>query len=130
MSKLLLWTANNFQYVFCTFQVTHSPSAPAASSSTSKDYLTIHNTRQATLILRSTTETVEDEIDFEAPEDAVINIKPKAMKRLRELREKEAKESLVLRMGVRNGGCSGLSYVMDFSTEDDIEEDDAVDLDE
>merc|ERR1740139_712376 len=35
--------------------------------------------------------------------------------------------SLILRMGVRNGGCSGLSYVMDFSTEDDVKEDDEVD---
>jgi len=34
---------------------------------------------------------------------------------------------LVLRMGVRNGGCSGLSYVMDFSTSDDIAEEDEVD---
>jgi iron-sulfur cluster assembly protein len=49
------------------------------------------------------------------------------MKRLRELREKQESDSLVLRMGVRNGGCSGLSYIMDFSTEDDIQEDDAVD---
>lgn len=34
---------------------------------------------------------------------------------------------LILRMGVRNGGCSGLSYVMDFSTEDDKKDDDEVD---
>lgn len=72
-------------------------------------------------------DTVEEAIDYEHPEDAVIQIKPKAMKRLRELREKEKKDSLVLRMGVRNGGCSGLSYVMDFSTEEAIQEDDAVD---
>merc|ERR1712046_161920 len=58
---------------------------------------------------------------------AVVNIKPKAMRRLRELKEKEKADTLILRMGVRNGGCSGLSYVMDFSTEDAIKEDDAVD---
>lgn len=75
----------------------------------------------------SPTETVEEEVDYEVPEDAVVVIKPKAMKRLRELREKESKDGLILRMGVRNGGCSGLSYVMDFSTEDAIEEDDAID---
>lgn len=72
----------------------------------------------------------EDEIiDYEVPEDAVINIKPKAMKRLRELREKQKDQDafMVLRMGVRNGGCSGLSYVMDFSTEDEIQEDDEID---
>ena len=71
-------------------------------------------------------------IDYETPEDAIINIKPRAMMRLRELREKEQKGKeeevkLVLRMGVRNGGCSGLSYVMDFSSEDSITDDDQVD---
>lgn len=70
---------------------------------------------------------MEDKVDFEQPEDAVIQIKPKAMWRLRELREKEKKDSLILRMGVRNGGCSGLSYVMDFSSEEEIEEDDVID---
>lgn len=80
-----------------------------------------------TRLLSAPADTVEQEIDYQQPEDAVVLIKPKAMKRLRELREKEKKESLVLRMGVRNGGCSGLSYVMDFSKEDEIQEDDAVD---
>lgn len=68
--------------------------------------------------------------DYEVPEDAVIHIKPNAMKRLRELRQQQKlseTESLVLRMGVRSGGCSGMSYVMDFSTSDDIQDDDAVD---
>ena len=71
----------------------------------------------------------EEVVDYEIPEDAVINIKPKAMKRLRELRSKQKDQEafMVLRMGVRNGGCSGLSYVMDFSTEDEIGEDDEVD---
>lgn len=67
---------------------------------------------------------------YEPPEDAIIAIKPKAMARLVELKEKRDEPSssaLVLRMGVRNGGCSGLSYVMDFSTEDDIQEEDEVD---
>lgn len=78
-------------------------------------------------VLFSTSETAPAET--EELEDAVIRIKPKAMNRLRELREKQKDPSttMVLRMGVRNGGCSGLSYVMDFSTEDDIQEDDEVD---
>ena len=49
------------------------------------------------------------------------------MKRLRELKAQQDADVLVLRMGVRNGGCSGLSYVMDFANEDSIEEDDAID---
>ena len=67
--------------------------------------------------------------ETETPEDAVISIKPSAMNRLRELRAKKASadEFLILRMGVRNGGCSGLSYVMDFSTEEEIRDDDQID---
>jgi len=67
-------------------------------------------------------------IDHEEPDDAIIHIAPKAMSRLRELKSKQEESgSLVLRMGVRNGGCSGLSYAMDFSNEDDIGEDDVFD---
>lgn len=83
--------------------------------------------RSTSLLQSAPVESFEQEIDYQQPEDAVILIKPKAMQRLRELREKEKKDSLVLRMGVRNGGCSGLSYVMDFSKEEDIQEDDAID---
>uniref|UniRef100_A0A7S2PCF3 Core domain-containing protein n=1 Tax=Leptocylindrus danicus TaxID=163516 RepID=A0A7S2PCF3_9STRA len=62
-------------------------------------------------------------------DDAVIRIKLTAMDRLMELKAKQSDPSatLVLRMGVRNGGCSGLSYVMDFSSESEIEEEDQVD---
>jgi iron-sulfur cluster assembly 1 len=80
--------------------------------------------------LQQSTDVFEDEVttnDYETPEDAVIQIKPKAMNRLKELRAKQKAETLILRMGVRNGGCSGLSYVMDFSNEDEIQEDDQVD---
>jgi len=45
-------------------------------------------------------------------DDAVIRIKMTAMERLRELKTKQDDPSavMVLKMGVRNGGCSGLSY--------------------
>ena len=69
----------------------------------------------------------EPPIDYDIPEDAVLTLKPNAMKRLRELRDKQPNQALVLRMGVRSGGCSGMSYVMDFSTEDAIQEDDEID---
>jgi iron-sulfur cluster assembly accessory protein len=70
------------------------------------------------------------EIEYEAPDDAVVVIQPNAMKHLVSLRAQQKLadgESLILRMGVRSGGCSGMSYVMDFSTPEDIQEDDAVD---
>lgn len=83
--------------------------------------------RRTILPLYSTSEAPAT--DTEELEDAVIRIKPSAMNRLRELREKQEdpSQTMVLRMGVRNGGCSGLSYVMDFSTLDDIQEDDEID---
>lgn len=80
--------------------------------------------------------SIDGEFDYNAPEDAIISIKPKAMARLIELKQKrdtdpkkpvDPSTPLILRMGVRNGGCSGLSYVMDFSTADAIQEDDEVD---
>jgi iron-sulfur cluster assembly protein len=64
--------------------------------------------------------------DHQEPEDAILHVAPKAMVRLREL-QKQSKEEIVLRMGVRNGGCSGLSYIMDFSSRQEIQEDDQVD---
>jgi len=68
--------------------------------------------------------------DYDIPDEAVIHIKPNAMKRLRELRAQQKlsdSEPLILRMGVRSGGCSGMSYVMDFTTAQEITNDDTVD---
>jgi iron-sulfur cluster assembly accessory protein len=77
--------------------------------------------------------------DYEVPDDAVVVIQPRAMRRLRELRMQQLKKDgngstadsassspyyLVLRMGVRSGGCSGMSYVMDFDTPEGIRADD------
>ena len=38
----------------------------------------------------------------------------------------DAGKPLLLRMGVKSGGCSGMSYVMDFESEDNVRPDDAV----
>lgn len=46
--------------------------------------------------------------------DRIVTIRPKAMDHLVELRRtQDAEKDIYLRMGVRSGGCSGLSYVMD-----------------
>jgi len=91
---------------------------------------TTHTRIRSSLDLSAEPETEaadELEYDYDVPEDAVVIIKPAAMKRLRELRDQRQSETLILRMGVRSGGCSGMSYVMDFSTNDEIQEDDAID---
>lgn len=56
--------------------------------------------------------------DASFAESSVILIKPKAIERLLELKGKQlnAKDALILRLGVRNGGCSGtLHYFLAFS---------------
>ena len=42
------------------------------------------------------------------------------------LKERKGEDTLCLRLGVRAGGCSGMSYVMDFMDEADIGEKDTV----
>ena len=39
---------------------------------------------------------------------------------------KEQGSGKLLRVGVRSGGCSGMSYTMDFVSDDDIQKDDEV----
>lgn len=52
---------------------------------------------------------VEDEVM-----EKIVNIRPKAMDHLQQLRQSQGNEGdIFLRMGVRSGGCSGLSYIMD-----------------
>ncbi|VXD15256.1 conserved hypothetical protein [Planktothrix serta PCC 8927] len=46
-----------------------------------------------------------------------------AIKQVQFLREKQGKD-LCLRVGVRQGGCSGMSYLMDFADPSTIREDD------
>ena len=114
---------------FLSLLVTSTAAFTISTQNNNPCHATMQRDRRTTTIFQqsSSADIVKDEIDYEQPEDAVIQIKPKAMKRLRELRAKEKKDTLILRMGVRNGGCSGLSYVMDFSTEEEIKEDDAID---
>ncbi|MBI4566342.1 MAG: iron-sulfur cluster assembly accessory protein [Planctomycetes bacterium] len=52
---------------------------------------------------------------------AAITITPKAASKLRELIAQEKKDPATtgLRLGVQGGGCSGLSYFMDFDTKHD-----------
>lgn len=48
----------------------------------------------------------------------MITVSEKAKERLSKLREESRmEESFLLRVGVKGGGCSGLSYQMDFDNE-------------
>ena len=53
----------------------------------------------------------EQQQDFQT---ATIIVTKKAVKRLKAVMNSEGKEDHVLRMSVEGGGCSGMSYKMDF----------------
>ncbi|MGD2179634.1 HesB/IscA family protein [Lusitaniella coriacea] len=59
------------------------------------------------------------------PQKQGIQLSPNALKHVLMLRERQGKD-LCLRVGVRNGGCSGMSYMMDFEEPNNIREDDRV----
>ena len=67
------------------------------------------------------TETITENDSVEK----VISISDKAKQHLKFLKQKQATD-LCLRMGVRAGGCSGMSYVMDFISEKDVTSDDHI----
>jgi len=48
------------------------------------------------------------------------------MAQLAHLMDKQGADELHIRMGVRSGGCSGMSYVMDFMEGDQVTEADTV----
>jgi iron-sulfur cluster assembly protein len=74
-------------------------------------------------VLAATTDILPD-TEAEA-EEKVLVITPKAMDHLAFLKSKQ-ESGMILRMGVRAGGCSGMSYVMDFVKEGEITDDDHV----
>jgi hypothetical protein len=62
---------------------------------------------------------------IESEEEKIIIITPKAMAHITDLKAKQNGLGH-LRMGVRSGGCSGMSYIMDFIPEDQILEEDHI----
>ncbi len=54
-----------------------------------------------------------------------IQLSENALKHVMMLRNQQGKD-LCLRVGVRNGGCSGMSYMMDFEEPSKIRDDDEV----
>ena len=51
------------------------------------------------------------------PARPLITVTPLAVTKARELLAKHGKEGHGLRVGVRGGGCSGLTYMLDFENE-------------
>jgi iron-sulfur cluster assembly protein len=55
-----------------------------------------------------------------------IQMTDAALKQVLALRESQGNQDLCLRVGVRQGGCSGMSYTMDFEDSSNINEKDEV----
>ncbi|GKY92287.1 hypothetical protein MPSEU_000199800 [Mayamaea pseudoterrestris] len=120
LTAVLLSVAINLSYAWIP-----SPSASFSRRTFSKLNSSTKNNVETTETMSST--QADPAFDYQVPDDAVVVIQPNAMKRLRELRDKQEANPLILRMGVRSGGCSGMSYVMDFESQESIQEDDVVD---
>ena len=56
-------------------------------------------------------------MDLQIKSSRVVLATESAVRKLKELKEAESTDSSFLRMGVKPGGCSGLSYEMFFDTE-------------
>lgn len=57
---------------------------------------------------------------------AGIQLTESALKHVLQLREQQQNQDLCLRVGVRQGGCSGMSYMMDFEEPGNAGEEDEV----
>ena len=53
--------------------------------------------------------------------DAPVVLTERAIKQVLRQKERLGKQGQYLRLGVRGGGCSGLSYVIDWETDPDDE---------
>jgi iron-sulfur cluster assembly protein len=54
-----------------------------------------------------------------------IRLTPNALEHVKELRDRQNKD-LALRVGVRQGGCSGMSYIMTFEDDRSIQSSDRI----
>jgi iron-sulfur cluster assembly protein len=59
---------------------------------------------------------------------AVLQVTPAAVAQLRKLIEQHNPDAFGIRVGVREGGCNGMTYKMDFATEKDAG-DEEIDVD-
>lgn len=59
--------------------------------------------------------------------DVMITLTDAAVSQIKDMMEAEGEQGLMLRVGVKGGGCSGLSYGMGFDTEQK-EEDEKLDI--
>jgi iron-sulfur cluster assembly protein len=54
---------------------------------------------------------------METSSDAIVTLTENAVRRVKEILREKDNPNLLLRVGVRGGGCSGLSYSLNFAEE-------------
>lgn len=52
----------------------------------------------------------------QARPDEIVQVTPGALNEIRRLRDKRGMDQIVLRVGVKGGGCAGLTYSLNFDT--------------
>merc|ERR1712228_783141 len=87
---------------------------------------TSHPQMYRTLLRRSPTPQAAADTKATADTEAIISFSPSAMSQLISLRDQDGSNEICVRMGVRAGGCSGMSYVMDVMQAAEIDDSDTV----
>lgn len=62
----------------------------------------------------SSSQETKEKAEREAPEKASITLTPKAIEATKRAFEKRGTPNAALRLGLRGGGCSGFSYVIEY----------------
>jgi iron-sulfur cluster assembly protein len=62
-------------------------------------------------------DNVQQQPTPQAAGERIVTVTPAAVAELKRLIEQEQEPNLFVRLGVSSGGCSGLSYAMEFDTE-------------
>ena len=103
----------------------HAHRLSYSSSSSSSSSISKNSSRYINRTPLSSSSLSSPPITEGDAEESVITISDRAKSHLKALTEKQG-GAMCLRMGVRAGGCSGMSYVMDFVSEHDITGDDHI----
>jgi iron-sulfur cluster assembly protein len=74
-----------------------------------------HVAQQSSQATQSTQSPAPQSTDADAPARKDIDLTPKAVEMAKEALERRGTPSAALRLGVRGGGCSGASYVIEFA---------------
>ncbi|XP_043690398.1 iron-sulfur assembly protein IscA, chloroplastic [Telopea speciosissima] len=106
----------------CRLPTNSSSALPRSSSSISFRSSPVHLNRGKPISIRSSSVTAPSTAGGLTP---AVSLTDKALKHLNKMRS-ERNEDLCLRVGVKQGGCSGMSYTMEFEKRENARPDDSV----